>query len=132
LTDRKKLRSFGLLVGAILLAWGAWRLYRQRTHGVPMVAIGGALAMLGLVVPQVLRLPYRAWMALGHLLGVLNTRLLLLLAYFLLIVPIGLVRRLIAGSSLAARERRLPDGTRTYFKERQPDPRGGQHFENMF
>lgn len=128
--DRRRLRGFGLLVGAILLAWGGLRL--GRSGGTELLVAGAALATLGLLLPGVLRLPHRGWMALGHALGALNSRLLLLLTFWLLLVPIGLLRRVLGGSPLAARRRSLPGGGFTYWNEVRPDPRGPRHHDSMF
>ncbi len=130
--DRGKLRSFGLLVGGILLFWGAVRLYRGRPYGVPGVSVGGALFFLGAVLPQVLRLPYRGWMALAHVLGAINTRVLLFLTFWVLIAPLGMLRRLISGSALYAKPTDLPGGGKSYWQTPAKDPRGSKHFENMF
>ncbi|MCS6914584.1 MAG: SxtJ family membrane protein [Myxococcales bacterium] len=128
--ERRRLRSFGLLVGAILLLWGWLRL--GRSGGTALLAVGATLASLGLLWPAALRLPQRGWMALGHALGALNTQLLLWLTFWLLLVPIGLLRRALGGSPLAARRRSLPGGGFTYWNEVPPDRRGPRHYDNMF
>lgn len=130
--ERKKLRDFGLLVGGIFLAWGLLRLYRGKGLAVPMASVGGVLLTLGLILPGVLRLPYRGWMVLGHFLGLINTRILLFLSFFIALVPFGLLRRLFGGSALDAKPRTGPDGQKTYFRVPEPDSRGNKHFENMF
>lgn len=126
------LRSFGLLVGGILLAWGALRLWRERHYGVPMMSVGAILGFAGILLPQALRLPHRAWMALGHVLGAINTRVLLFLTFWLVVVPFGALRRLFSGSALQARPRDLPGGGKSYFRDAEKDARGAKHFDNMF
>jgi hypothetical protein len=135
--DRASLRKFGLLVGGVLVALGAWRL-RLYTGALPagaglhdravwMLGVGGALAALGLAAPGLLRLPHRAWMAIGAVLGAVNTHVLLFLTFFLLFVPIGSLRRL-----LGARNSRKPPAGKTFWIESKPDERGKRHFESMF
>lgn len=136
-TPPNTLRSFGLLVGGVLMAWGGYRLWRGKApaawNGTTVaLALGAALALLGLLIPGVLRLPYRAWMAIGHVLGALNTRILLLVVYWLLIVPIGLTRRILFGTSLDAKPRQGEDGQRSFWIAPREDPRGAKHYENMF
>jgi hypothetical protein len=43
---------------------------------------------------RILRLIWRAWLGLGSLLGWINTRIILLLVFLLLVTPIALVGRL--------------------------------------
>jgi hypothetical protein len=131
-TLRAKLRNFGLLVGGILLFWGAVRLYRGRPYAVPGLSVGGALFLLGAAVPQALRLPYRGWMGLAHILGAINTRVLLFITFWLLIAPLGMLRRLVSGSALSSKPKELPGGGKSYWLARSPDERGAKHFENMF
>lgn len=38
---------------------------------------------------------WRAWLKLGHVLGVINTTIILLLFYFLVVTPIGLIRKIL-------------------------------------
>jgi hypothetical protein len=96
-TGRRPLRSFGLLVGAVLTGLGALVGWRS-AGGVPPLAYvlagaGAALLLAGLTVPALLRPLYRAWMGLALVLGYVMTRVLLTLVFFLLVVPIGLGMR---------------------------------------
>ena len=130
--DRGKLRNFGLLIGAILLLWGAVRFHRGRPYAIPGLSVGGTLVFLGAALPDSLRLPYRCWMGLAHVLGAINTRILLFLTFWLMIAPLGMLRRLISGSALDSKPRDLPGGGKTYWQARTKDERGSKHFENMF
>ena len=52
------------------------------------------LALLYLVYPKWLYYPYRVWMAIASVIGWINTKLVLGLAFYGLILPIGLILRL--------------------------------------
>jgi len=99
----KTLRRFGLLVGAIFALIGLRPLIGL-SHGVPRLVPdasprlwalipGGALLVLGAVFPAALRLPYSGWMAVGGLLGWVNTRIILGLVFFLMVTPMGILKR---------------------------------------
>ena len=91
---KKTLRSFGLLVGGIWGVIGLWPLvFRREPPRLWALGLMAVLAGLGLVAPSLLRHPYRGWMALGHVLGWINTRILLGLVFYLLITPMGVVMR---------------------------------------
>jgi hypothetical protein len=114
-TSKKTLRSFGWVVGGVLLfiagvIW--WRHdWTPTTATYWLGGIGGTLMVLGLAVPTVLRPLYRVWMALALVLGFIMTRVLLTLVFFLLITPIGLVRRLLGKDPL----RQEPDADTTSY-----------------
>jgi Saxitoxin biosynthesis operon protein SxtJ len=92
-TEIKQLRSFGLMVGGIFTAIGAWPLVGAQPLRWWAIGLGGLLMVLGGTVPQVLALPYRGWMAVGHVLGWINTRIILGIVFYGVLTPIGLVRR---------------------------------------
>lgn len=93
----KALRSFGWMVGGVLLALAAviwWRSDGDLTTAVQVLGgIGAVLVVLGLIVPLVLRPVYRVWMALALVLGFVMTHVLMTIIYYLLITPIGLLLR---------------------------------------
>jgi hypothetical protein len=96
-TSRRQLRRFALIVGSVLMLIAltiAWRGEWAIGSGTRALAGSGALlALLGLVAPEALRPLYRAWMGLALVLGHVMTRVLLALVFFLIVTPIGLVRR---------------------------------------
>jgi ABC-type xylose transport system permease subunit len=123
-------RSFGLLVGGILAVMGGWWLYRGRfPAAAPWVAgVGGLLVLLGLVAPGLLTTPYRLWMKLAEGMSFVMTRVVLLLVFYVAIVPIGLLRRMM-GSDPLRRRAGKSDSYWTGYSPRQRDPK---HFEKMF
>jgi hypothetical protein len=92
---RKHLRSFGFIVAAGFTIIGLWPLV-FRGDGVRTWALGIAIFMFttGLIYPPVLKPLFRVWMAVGEVLGWVNTRIILALVYYGMIVPIGMLLRL--------------------------------------
>ena len=123
-------RSFGLLVGGILAVMGGWWLYRGRfPSAAPWVAgAGGLLFLLGLAAPALLGTPYRLWMKLAEGMSYVMTRVVLLLVFYVAIVPIGLLRRLMGSDPL----RRRAGKSASYWTGYSPRQRDPKHFEKMF
>jgi hypothetical protein len=92
---KRELRSFGLIVGGgfavVALAPAVFRGHSPRLWA---LVVAFLLAAAALVAPLVLRPIFRAWMWIGELLGWVNTRIILLLVYYVVIVPIGVLLRL--------------------------------------
>ena len=93
--DRTGLRKFGLTTGGIIavlfglvLPW----IFGRPLPGWPWIVFG-VLAALALPVPNALGPIYRGWMRIGNVLGWINTRLILMLLFFVVLFPVGLVRR---------------------------------------
>ncbi len=95
-TDPRTLRKFGWLVGGVLCALGLWLLFRGRAAHPWFWAMGGALVLLGTILPRALKRVYLAWMALALLLGFIVSHVVLTLFFYLVITPVGLIARLLA------------------------------------
>ena len=125
----RTLRGFGLLAGALTgLVFGlALPLILDRPLPAWPWFLGGGLALAGLARPNLLGPVYRGWMALGAALGWINTRLLLGLVFYGLVLPIGLLLRLLGKDPLA---RGFSTNLTSYrVPSRKPDRR---HFERPF
>jgi Saxitoxin biosynthesis operon protein SxtJ len=107
-----ELRKFGLLSGAIvavlfglLIPWLAnlgfvrWPWY-----------LASGLVAWGLIWPKGLIFVYRPWLKFGHIAGWINTRIILLLLFYLVFFPVGLVMKLVAKDPM----RRKKEETITY------------------
>lgn len=90
----KDLRSFGLLVGGIFLLIGLFPLLRKLPVRPWVLWPGGALTVTGLLWPAILYWPYRFWMMIGHVLGWINSRIILGLVFTLVFTPTGLFQKL--------------------------------------
>jgi hypothetical protein len=109
------LRRFAFTIAAVLVALGALMLWRHRTAGWPLLSLALLLLVLSILAPSSLRFVYRPWMMLALLLGSIASKILLTLAFFLVVTPIGLLQRLFGKRAFESGF--LPDQV-TYWKER--------------
>ena len=123
-------REFGLVVGGVFVLLGVWWLYRGKFPIAAQVVLplGALLILLGLLWPRALVLPNKAWMLLAEGLSFVTTRIILGVVFFLVITPIGVVKRLSGWDPLSRRGARGSSFWKPY-SERQRDPR---HYEKMF
>ncbi len=90
----KQLRSFGLTVGGVFLAIGLWPAVWSGTEPrMWALALGSVLALFGGVLPRALEPVYRVWMAIGHAMGWVNTRVILGTFFYGILTPIGWIAR---------------------------------------
>jgi hypothetical protein len=90
----KQLRSFGFTVGGIFALIALWPLIiRAEDPRWWAVVVAGCLLVPAAVFPQSLTWVYKGWMALGHVLGWINTRIILGFIFYFIVTPIGLFRR---------------------------------------
>ena len=120
LAKPKELRSFGLLVGGIFSVLGLWPML---LHGDPprvwAIVAGGMLIMLGILLPGALAPVHQGWMWIGHILGWINTRILLSVVFYGLITPIGMVIRMMGKDTM---RQAFSKGSSTYRVIRQSRP----------
>lgn len=76
------------------------------------------LMCLYLFKPSLLYYPYVLWMILASVLGWLNTRIILALAYYLLIVPIGLFMQWRKGLQY---QHKMPTGSAWILRQKKPN-----------
>ena len=95
--DNAGLRKFGITTGAIIVLlfvlFFPWLFDVEKMPLWPWI-ITCALWLPALLMPGILRPVYTTWMKIGHGLGWINTRIILGLLYYVLILPMGLIMRL--------------------------------------
>ena len=126
--EKKELRNFGLIVGGVFCLIGIWPVIRHG-DGLRLWAIipGSLLVPLGLVAPAVLAPLFKVWMKVGHVMGSINTRIILAVLYFGLITPMGMVMRLFGWDSM---RRAWSQDAESYRVVRQARPRS--HMTRQF
>jgi len=125
---RDRERSFGLSVGGVLLLIAAVLLWRGRLRAAEVLGVLGAvLVVFGHFAPSVLKWPSAAWWRFAMILGYVNARIILTVAFLLILTPMGLIWRLIGRDPLARRRQRWPGWI--------PHParyQSGDHYKRMY
>lgn len=124
----RELRNFGLIVGGLFILIGAWPLVWHRTgpHAWALI-LGGPLVFLAIAAPRLLTWPHRAWMAIAHVLGWVNTRVVLTICFYLMFAPVGFLMRLLGNDPM---RRRFDPIAKSYRVNRTP--REATHMEKQF
>jgi hypothetical protein len=104
-----KERSFGVSVGGVLILVAAVLWWRGSITNAGMAAgVGAVLVILGLTAPRLLKYPSAAWWKLAMILGYVNARIILSIAFLFFLTPISLVWRLIGRDPLAIKKAHWP------------------------
>ena len=102
--DNLGLRKFGLTTGAIIVVLFAFLfpwIFDMATMPIWPWLIAGLLWVPALLIPRVLRSVYRTWMKFGHVIGWVNTRIILGVLFYVLVLPMGLIMRLFGKDPMA-------------------------------
>ena len=123
-----KERSFGISVGTVLLLIAGVLLWRGRMPAAPIVGgIGAVLLVCGLTHPPLLKYPSKAWWAMAGVLGYVNARVILTVAFLIVFTPISIIWRVIGRDPLRRK--------RSNFEGWSPYParyRDRNHFNRMY
>jgi hypothetical protein len=116
-------REFGVKVG---LAFGAMALLLLWRHRETAALVAGGLGALlvtgGLLAPSALGPVYRGWMGLALLLSKVTTPLFLGIVYYIVLTPVGVIRRRLGRNPLV---QPLSDGSYWIRRPaRPPEPSG--------
>ena len=117
----RELRSFGLIFGLfsilvfaflIPLIAGGWRQFLEPSNWPlwPWV-LGAVSVVLALIHPVSLRPLHRLWMRFAEIAGWINSRIIMVLLFFVIIMPIGLVMRLFGYDPM---RRKFEEGLESY------------------
>jgi len=111
--SRTELRNFGLVTAGLVagvfglaLPW----LRHQEFHRWPWV-LSGALILPALAWPPALRYVHWLWVRIGLVLGWINSRIILTILFFVVILPLGLLMRALGHDPVA---RKLDPQAPTY------------------
>ena len=96
-------RKFGLTVGGAFLVISAISWWRGHHTAAPIFAsLGALLVVAGLVAPTALGPVNKAWMGLALLLSKITTPVFMGVVYFIILTPIGVLRRAFGKNGLVA------------------------------
>ena len=92
----QELRNFGFILGAIVAFLFGLLLPWFFASNIPLWpwVVSAILLVPALLLPSLLSPVYKTWMCAGYALGWVNTRIILGVIFYVLLLPIGLLMRL--------------------------------------
>ena len=100
----KDLRQFGLVLGLILCVV-AFLHFRKQNLGLSywLAFFGGTAALFSVLGPECLRPVYRVFIKVAHAIGWVNTRVILVIVYYVILTPIGIIMKVFRRDLLNAK-----------------------------
>jgi len=128
-TGVRDLRKFGLMVGGVLVLLGLLFLWRHHGRSPYFLWPGGALMILGAILPRTLKWVYVGWMSVAFVLGFVMAHVILGLFFFLIITPVGLLARGFGQDFLSLKPDRA---ARSYWLPRGKKVRSPAEYERQY
>ncbi len=125
---RKQLVTFGVTMAAALALIAAIRVWRRGFDELALsaVIVAALFAASAVIAPAALSSVYRWWMGFAEVLGWINTRIILIAIFYLVVTPLGLVMRLIRRSPIDVAKKP------SYWTEPPRSSYGDRHYEKQF
>jgi len=125
--SRRELRQFALLWIGFFGLIGAYSLWgHDSLRAATAFWAVAAAGLVGYLRPGVFRPVYLLWMALALPIGWTISHLLLLIVYYLILTPIGLLMRLVGYDPM---ERRLDRSAKSYWTAHDPEADAARYFK---
>lgn len=102
-TEKREIRKFGAIAFVFFGSLSGLGLWMDKTLA---ACFFGPLAVLGLafvLMPGPLRPVHSAWMRVAHFLGRVMTTLILALAYYIVITPAAMIKRVFGGAPISVK-----------------------------
>ena len=128
-TGKEDLRSFGVIIGIILLLVAGFLFYREKESFQTFLYIAGAFIGFGLIIPIILKPIYIVWMTFAVVLGWFMTRFILSLLFYVIITPIGVVLRIFGKDFLEIKKQSVQG---SYWNQRDSNIEKNQNYEKQF
>jgi hypothetical protein len=128
-TDKPALRKFGITMAIALMVITTITVLRHKHSATPITTAAIIFLIAAWAIPAVLRPFYIAWMRLGFILSWINTRLILILAFYLLISPVALMMKLFGADLL---DQRINRTKKTYWLLKEKSQQAAQNYERRF
>lgn len=98
-SGKKELREFGIIMGIALGVIGGALLLRHKENYSYFFVFSAGLFLLSFTAPAILKPVQKIWMTLAVIIGWLMTRVILLVLFYFVVTPIGIIAR-VTGNKL--------------------------------
>jgi len=137
MVTNRELKKFGLTMAIAFFVLSAVLCLRDKSLWLFFAGTAGFFWILSLCAPGLLKYIYSPWMRFSHILGWLNTRLILLFIYYFIFTPIGLGLKLFQKDPL---DRKIEKdkfscgerGRTTFWRKKEKKALGLAQYERQF
>ncbi len=128
--DKKKIRTVSLGLATILTAVGLLKLYKdQMIVAIVLLYLGMTSLILAFFFQSLMKPVYIVFMKVAHILGWINTRILLGIIYYIIITPIGVIMKVFGKDLL---DKRIKPDKGSYWVKREKIEFDKSRYEKQF
>ncbi len=122
-SNKTECRKFGITIGVFLFLLAALLFGFTKEFYPIITSIAGLLIIAGIVFPNILKPLQIAWMGFATILGYIMSRVIIIILFYFVVTPIGLVAKLFGKDFLDRKLDRSSDSYWQYREVKEYDPR---------
>jgi len=126
---KKDLMKFGVSVGIVLLVISALLFWNEKDSYLYFGTAGILLTILGIFYPASLRPINKVWMSFAIVLGWVMTRVILIILFYIVLTPIGIIAKIFRKNFL---ELKIDKSINSYWEVREKRNFEPSDFDNQF
>jgi hypothetical protein len=127
--DKSDWKKFGITMGVILTIIGCYMLWKKNNYYEYSLFLAVVFFMTGLMLPSLLKPVYKAWMALSVVMGFIMTRVIMVIIFYLIVTPIGLIASLTGKEFL---DMKIDKSAKSYWIVREKIQKVKSDYERQF
>jgi len=127
--SRKNLKKFGITMAIAFAVITLIIFFKHRHSIIPTLIVSALFCLFAFGFPMVLKPAYSLWMRLAFVLSWVNTRLILIVVFYLIFTPISLCLKLFGKDLLDIRTQK---GRDSYWRKREELQRDKATYEKQF
>ncbi len=127
--DKKGYRKFGMTMGIVIsvlfgliLPW----LFSKTMPQWPWI-VGAVFVIWAIILPRTLKYIYGPWMRFGHIIGTINTKIILSIVFFLIFTPVSFCLKILGKDMM---NRSIDRTALTYWQE--SEKQSNDHMERSY
>ena len=128
-TGKSDIQKFGYTIATILLIAAGFLFFGGKEYYQNLIVISSIFFCFGLIIPIILKPLYIIWMAFAVILGWFMTRLILMILFYFILTPIGLLGKLFGYNFL---ENNFNSSANSYWNLRDSKSEINQGYEKQF
>ena len=122
-------KKFGITMGVILTIIGLYLLWKNNDYFKYFFFVAAAFFIIGLLLPAALKYVYKAWMSLAVVMGFIMTRVIMIIIFYLLVTPIGLIASITGKKFL---DMKIDQNAKSYWLARDKSLKVKADYERQF
>ncbi|OGX15637.1 MAG: hypothetical protein A2166_02585 [Omnitrophica WOR_2 bacterium RBG_13_41_10] len=127
--DTKDLRKFGITMGIAFAVITFFILFRHKQGIFATLSVSILFFIFAFIMTNLLKPVYILWMKLAFILGWINTRLILIIMFYLVLTPMSIVLRLLGKDLL---DRKIDKNRDSYWHKKEAKVFNVSDYERQF